>query len=83
VNDAPQFPALVLGQVDVPSCPVLLQPKWLSGAGDRNHPLRSNPSEGELACCAALSKRKLLHLVDEAEIVVEILALVLRGCYYC
>jgi hypothetical protein len=81
VDNAPYFPLLILGQVDVPSGPVLLKPMWLGRAGDCDHPLRGNPGESELARCTAFLKRKLLHLVDEAEVVVEILALVLGGCY--
>ena len=80
IDDPAHLPPLVLGQLNVPRRPVLLQPLGLGGAGNRDHALRRHPGQGDLRDGAALARRKLLDLIDDGAVLVEVVALEFGSC---
>ena len=80
IDDPPHLRLLCLRQFNVSRGPILLQPLRLSRARDGDHALRSHPSESDLRQGATFLRSEGLDLVDDAFVLVEVLALELRRC---
>lgn len=80
VYNLPQAFLLFFGQINIPGSPVVLQPVSLGRAWNSNHALRSNPSQSDLRQGTALFLSKLLYLVYNISVLVEILALEFGNC---
>jgi len=64
-----------VGQIDIARSPVLFQPVSLGGTRNRNEALGGNPCQSKLSSRAAFAGGKLLDLVDNGFVLVEVLAL--------
>ena len=80
VHNLPHLLLLLVRQVNVSGSPILFQSLRLRRAGDRDHVLCGNPSNGNLRSRAALALRKFLDLRHDGFILVEVLALEFGYC---
>ena len=78
VDNLPHLFLLSFGQLHIPRLPVLLQPLRFRGSRNSNHPLSGNPGKSDLRQGAASCCCKLLDLVNNRLVLVEVLALELR-----
>lgn len=75
IDEPPHLPPLLLGQIDVPRGPVLLESGDLGRARDGDHALRGDPGERDLRRRAAPLRRERLDPLDDGLVLVEVVAL--------
>jgi hypothetical protein len=80
INNPTELLLLSLSQINIPRCPVLLQPLHLGSTRDSNHTLSGNPGKRDLTDRTALANSELLDFLDDCLVFVEIVALEFGGC---
>lgn len=75
INDPSHLLLLIFCQIDVSGCKVLLQSLWFRGAWNSNHALGSNPSQSYLRQRATFPRGKLLDLLNNGFVLVEVFTL--------
>lgn len=79
IDNPTHFLLLLIGQFNISRCPVVFQALRLSGAGNGNHSLGSNPGESHLTDWTASPRRDLLDLFNNCLVLVKIVALEFRS----
>lgn len=79
INDTAHLQLLVLRKIKVTRIPVRLEACRLSGSWNSNHSLGSDPGECDLAGSTSLAGSKLLNLLDDQLILVEVFSLEFRS----
>ena len=75
VNDSSHFLFLFVRQIDIPGGPVLFQSSHFSCPRNGNHALSCDPRKGNLSESASSTYSKLLNLLDDGFVFVEVLSL--------
>lgn len=75
VEDFTDLHLFLIGQNDIPGCNVLFQALWLRRSRNGDHALRNHPRQRDLSESAAFALSEGLDRVDNALVVVEVLAL--------
>lgn len=75
VENPSHLSLFLIRQINLPGRPVLLQSARFSGPWNSNHALSSNPCKRNLSQCAAFPSCKLLDLLDDRSILIEVFPL--------